>query len=522
VEAQRDDREATSLAEYLGESIAAARRRWWLLVLVPLLLAGAAYWLGSRQPVTYTASATILVTQPSPQGSGLSSDVWSGTILAPTYAQLVTAPPLLERVIAELGLDWTVPELAGHVSASAQVQTLLVTISGTASDPQLAADLANATGRAFAAWVAELQTTRSSASAKALQDGIDQARANIEKTTSEIDILSRGPGGLAPETQTRIANLGTILEQQQDFYTGLLELQQRLELEELALQGQARLVSPATLPGPDRQLTLVYTAIAFVFGLGLAGMGTVLLERLNRRVRSPRDVQRAIDQPVLAVLPRARSMSTVDLLATPDSPASKAVRSLSVRLRVSANGRGLGTIMVTSITSNPETVTLGANLAVALAEIGQRVILVDGNVRSPRLHKLFGVSPSTLGLANLLAQPDTRVEGLLVEGPRPYLRLLLAGTSTQPPEELLAGNRLTGAVSALRAIADVVIIGAPPLRESTSDALLLAAPADRALVVVDAGRTHPQELQTALADLTITGVGACGVVLADTGRSLRA
>ena len=516
MEEDKDDRDAMSLAKRLEGFAAAAKRRWWLLVLLPLLVAGAVYWLVDREPASYTASATVLVTQPSAVSTGQSSDASSGTLLAQSYAPLVTSPPVLGRVIADMQLGWTVQELADRVSVSAQPDSQFIVISTTTSDPQMAANIATATGQAFVSWLAEMQTATPRAGIAALQTRIDQAREDIQQTSSDLAALGNSSD---PAIQAQIANLGAELNRQQETYGNLLELQQRLELEELALRNQASLISRAALPGPDRSLDPAYVAGAFVLGLGLAALGVVLLERARPRVRSPRDVRRAVQQPALAVIPRTHRAPVDVLLAAPRSPASQAVRSVSARLRFSAhNGRGLGTVVITSIGSDSNRdlgrTTLAANLGIALAQAGQRVVLVDGDLRRPRLHALVSRGEWTAGLSNLLEQPDGRIEGLLIAGLHPRLRVLLAGTSRRPPDELLACERLPLVMTELRSTSDVIIINAPPLLELTSDALLLAAVADRALVVVRADETHPQALEAGLRDLRRTGVEGCSVVLA--------
>jgi capsular exopolysaccharide synthesis family protein len=174
----------------------------------------------------------------------------------------------------------------------------------------------------------------------------------------------------------------------------------------------------------------------------------------------------------------------------------------------------LGTIVLASAERNRPSPALAANLAIALAQSGERVVLMDGNLRHPKLHALFGAPANAPGLANLLERSSACVDDLLVEGPHPGLRLLLAGTSTKTAGELLAGDQLIRVVAELRRSADAIIMDVPPLVGSTVDALLFTAAADHALLVVDAGRTRPVDLETALAKLGTTGVDVCGVVLA--------
>jgi non-specific protein-tyrosine kinase len=153
--------------------------------------------------------------------------------------------------------------------------------------------------------------------------------------------------------------------------------------------------------------------------------------------------------------------------------------------------------------------TTAASLAEVLAEAGDQVILVDANLRQPRLHEIYGV-PNNVGLTGLLMQD---VENVLLTPTRvKNLRLLTAGPLALSPSELLTSQRMMQTLASLRENADFVIFDTPPLA-SASDALILASKLDGTLLVVQAGRAHPQDIRRTVSRLQEAKARVLGIVL---------
>ena len=512
MQAPRDQVRTMSMAEYL----AMLKRRWWLCILVPLLAVAAAYGASLLQEPLYTASATLFVNQAASSELGDTLDVYGASALTQTYSNLVLSRPVLERVIAKLSLSDTVSELASRMSAGAKPNTQIINISVEYPDPRLAADIANATGEEFVTWLADFQTVASRPSTSALQESIDRARADMDKALADLAALRSKPGTRTADEESQITNLERLIEQHQKTYGGLLELQQRLELAQLASQNRVSLVAPAEPPqGPSGLPSVVNLALALMLGSGLAGMGVVLLERTNERVRLPHHVEREIGLPVLTSLPRSRQHGRVEILVTPQSEYSDAIRLLRTRLYFATNGSGLGALVITSSEPNEGKSSTAANLSAALAQAGQRVVLIDANFRHPHQHEFWGGDPNQPGLISLLSRPVLQLEHLLVDGPIPGLQLLYAGSRSDGPVELMSNDHLKEVIARLKPLADVIVIDAPSL--ATSDALLVAAAGDHAIIVVGAGQTRPDSLRAALASIRATGVKVLGVVLNGVG-----
>ncbi len=275
--------------------------------------------------------------------------------------------------------------------------------------------------------------------------------------------------------------------------------------------------------------------LALFLGFALAATGVVVFERTRERGQLPEDVGPQVGLPVLAAVPQSQGDSSVDILAAPRSATSDAIRRLCINLQLAAGGRGVGALAIGGPGTNEGGSLVAANLAVAFAQAGRTVVLVDGNLRSPRQHELFSIE-SGQGLSNLLVDSDLRLEDVLLTGPVPGLGLLLPGPVLSSPAELVAPGRpmshsreilivedplellnaqqIKKIIADIKAVCDVIVIDTPALF-SSPDAMLFLASADTAAIVVAAGRTLEDDLQAILTnpDVKSSGVQVLGVVL---------
>ncbi|MBN1887730.1 MAG: CpsD/CapB family tyrosine-protein kinase [Thermoflexales bacterium] len=203
-------------------------------------------------------------------------------------------------------------------------------------------------------------------------------------------------------------------------------------------------------------------------------------------------------------------INTLITLTQPRSPAAEAYRTLRTNLYFSSLDKQLRTLVVTSATPGEGKSLVLANLAVVMAQGEKRTVLVDADLRRPRLHELFGV-PNERGLtamfmaAEALANPPLApVAG--VDG----LWLLPSGLLPPNPAELLGSKRMEQVMEALLARADVVLFDAPPVIAVT-DAAVLGTKTDGVLLVIDAGQTrrdHAQRAKDLLEKVKVHLVGA--------------
>jgi capsular exopolysaccharide synthesis family protein len=204
----------------------------------------------------------------------------------------------------------------------------------------------------------------------------------------------------------------------------------------------------------------------------------------------------------------ANGLSGLVTMTAPTSPAAEAYRTVGVNLRYGGHEPRPKTVLFTS--AGPDAAaTAAANVAVAAAQSHAQVVLIDGDLRRPTLHNVFGVS-NNQGLTTLGAESpgemvvhDTEIEGL---------RLVTSGPLAPNPSEVLSSPAVAQLVERLRADADLVLIGAAPVM-SAADTSMLAATLDGVILVVDGRRTRRQDAQRAKEQLERVNARILGVLL---------
>jgi protein-tyrosine kinase len=210
-------------------------------------------------------------------------------------------------------------------------------------------------------------------------------------------------------------------------------------------------------------------------------------------------------------LPAVSAKGALVMLEDPRAPAAEAYRALAANLQFAYADRQLQTIGVTSAGAGEGKSTTVANLAIALAEGGRRVIVVDADLRRPSLHTLFGLDRQE-GLSNVLLGEGTQLP--LQDTSAPGVRLLASGPTPANPLEALSSRRFEHVLAMARAQADFVLVDSAPAG-GLADAAVLAPRLEGVLLVVSAGRTKRDEARRAREQLERVNANILGVVLTD-------
>ena len=212
-------------------------------------------------------------------------------------------------------------------------------------------------------------------------------------------------------------------------------------------------------------------------------------------------------------------------LTNPQSAAAEAYRTLRTNLYFVTLEAPVKTLVITSPSALEDKSTALANLAVVLAQVDKKVIAVDADLRHPVLHERFDLD-NERGLADILAAEASTSSAALKQPPLcqtsvPGLSVLTGGKALSNPLDLLNSRRMSSIISALSAMADIVLFDAPPVTE-VSDAAILASQMDGVLLTIQIGKTYREQAQQAKDLLNSAHAHLLGAVMlnAPHGRSI--
>jgi capsular exopolysaccharide synthesis family protein len=273
------------------------------------------------------------------------------------------------------------------------------------------------------------------------------------------------------------------------------------------------LVQQATVPAsPISPNVPVNLVLGLLVGLALGiGIG-VLREVLDTRIRTERDVKSVTEAAIvggIAFDPKAVSRPLI-VQDDPRSPRAESFRSLRTNLQFIGAGSAGHSFVVTSSIESEGKSTTAANLAIALAAAGSRVVLVDGDLRRPKVADYMGIEGS-VGLTDVLIG-RAELQDVLQPWGRSSVTVLPAGKIPPNPSELLGSPGMEALVETLAKDFDHVIYDAPPLLPVT-DSAILGKLVGGALVVVAAGRTTKHQLEGAVTTLQHVGAPVSGIIL---------
>ena len=308
-------------------------------------------------------------------------------------------------------------------------------------------------------------------------------------------------------------------------YEGLLTKLKEAGISAGLKSSNIRIVDPAMIPTtPARPAKTRNISLAFLVGL-VGGVGLALLrEYLDNTVKTPDDVETLSRLPSLAVVPafedtgksngRRRLLKSasknghgtrIELVAQhlPKSQMAEAFRALRTALLLSQPDRAPQVILVTSALPREGKTTAAANLAVTLAQLGDKTVLVDADLRKPGIGRLLNLGTGKYaGLSSYLAGASS-LDLVIVPHPSiPNLAAIPTGPLPPNPADLLSSHRLADALVELRTKYKFVVIDSPPIMAAT-DAVILSVQADGVLLVVRSGET-PKAAFTRSRDLLVS------------------
>jgi capsular exopolysaccharide synthesis family protein len=291
-------------------------------------------------------------------------------------------------------------------------------------------------------------------------------------------------------------------------------------------------ITPDGPIGPNRS-RVVFIALFLSLGLGV-GLA-LLLEYLDDTVHSTEEVERLLHLPALAVIPSVFANGSRRLLAGPGalqkrngnpadnpellmnvdgrSPLAESYRHLRTSVLLSTAGRAPKSLLVTSSLPGEGKTTTAVNTAVSLAQTGASVVIIDADMRRPRLRSIFGLSDRA-GLSSILSSElsDDEVLALVSETQVPGLHILTAGPIPPNPAELLGSDQMRKLMATLQSKFKHVVVDSPPV-SSFTDGVLISSMVDGVLLVVHGGKSSRHVVKRSRQLLLDIGAKIFGVVL---------
>jgi capsular exopolysaccharide synthesis family protein len=487
----------------LREYLAVLRTRKWTIMIVMILVTAAVLAYSYRQTNIYTARARLLIAP------------FQGQVIAlnlETEAEVVTSVPVAVLVQEDLETSSSADSLLGGVSAIPSSETgTVLNVSYVSADPGLAQAAANSFAENYVEYRREQYRESIVSDRQGILQKVDRARAALEDMAERIQrAKANGNNGLVTSLETErsivIARMG-VLQQQLD----------NIQPESAASNGGGEVIEPASLPGTPsspnhRNDGIMGVMLGLIAGIGMA----FLRDRLDDRFKGRSDVERTLEAPVLATIPkysvhRISGRPELAVLTDPHGPASETYRGLRTNVQFLTAERRVKSLIMTSAAAGEGKSLTTANLATALAQTRARVIVVSADLRRPTIERYFGIR-SERGLAEWLTHGHDDLGSLLKDPGLPNLRILPSGKVPPNPTELLASPRFPELVDLLEGAADMVLFDSPPVLP-VADAQIMATHVGGVILVIDSSKTHRSAGSRAKSEVERVGGQIIGATL---------
>lgn len=504
--------EGLTLRDYL----AVIWRRKWIILLVVVVATASAFYFSYRQPKQYEAKASLIYEQgldlADPLTGQGSVDVNTVDREIASISDVLASPDMRARADQVLKADAIASPAEFTVSASPQETdssstakaSNVVVVSAESGSARLSAAVANAYAQTFVEWSKERQ--------KLL---IDKAATVIKSQLKEYTGAARETG---------------------DYFL-LKQRLQDLQILSATATGNYRVLAPASIPtAPFAPNPLRSAILGFAVGL-FAGIGLAfVLEQFDTRVRRPDEIAAILRQPILGRIPkidgRLLGESTLVTMRHPEGLVAEAFRMVRANLEFTGVDGEIRSIAITSCMKGEGKSISLANLAIAMAMAGKKVVVVDADLRRPRQHTFFNVDNGA-GLSTVATGRTKLMESLVpieVQPPadgdggrdflawargadaRSRLYLLPSGPIPPNPGEIVASRRFAAVIEELEKEADIVLVDTPAML-AVGDTSVITAVVDGLVFLVDMHVVKKPQLMTAADQLMRLPTKMLGVVV---------
>ena len=295
-------------------------------------------------------------------------------------------------------------------------------------------------------------------------------------------------------------------------YENLLNTQTELDILQNQQTANARIIEPAIAPSKGSSGRLALMALGILSGLLLSNLTAIILDQQDRSLKNIPEIKKKLPYKVLGIIQAnkfSRREDGIMVQQEPDSYTSEIYRMIQANLKFMTSQRPPKVILVTSSIPGEGKSTVTANLAAAIAQIGRRVLLIDGDLRKASQHQLWGVN-NHKGIKEVLTENISLSQ--VTQQPMEKMDLLTSGKIISNPLSLIDSVEMSELVAKARREYDLILIDAPPLPVS-ADVLTLSKLVDGILFVSRPGIVEHESAELAQETLISTGQKVLGMVI---------
>lgn len=410
--------------------------------------------------------------------------------------------------------------------APASDENDIIKIRVTSSSAAAAKELVDQFAETYVETRRETQVEDLLAAGEEIQTRLDDIQAQIRQVRAPLDAIEAGIAAATAGSPERAQleaerdsmavqlapQLSPLQNRESSFHSQLEQLQ---ATQDLSTSGGVTILAPASEPtSPVSPRTVRNVMVGGLVGLLGGFVLAYYVDRLDDSVGSKEECEQLTSLPTLGMIPKTAGLAKSGELVSIDdqtSVAAESYRLLRTSLKFLSIDKHLKTILVTSTAASEGKTVTAANIAVILAQSGERVLIVGADLRRPRVHGLLGAR-QTPGLTSVLLDDVSVASTIYAIEEVPGLYIMPPGPTPPNPAELLESQRARDILSALEAAYDRVVIDSPPVLPVT-DSQILARVADAVLVVVAYRETSRRGLKRAMELLGQVAAPVVGTVL---------